>query len=76
MNHNEQIRLILADDHAIVRDGLRRLLEDKPNLKIVGQASDGDETITPIEARHSDPRFVDAPTCGERIATYGVRSVE
>ena len=45
MNHNEQIRLILADDHAIVRDGLRRLLEDKPNLKIVGEASNADETI-------------------------------
>jgi len=37
--------VLLADDHAIVRRGFRRLLEDDPAITIVGEASDGDEAI-------------------------------
>jgi DNA-binding NarL/FixJ family response regulator len=39
------IAVLLADDHAIVRRGFRRLLEDDPELTVVGEASDGDEAI-------------------------------
>jgi DNA-binding NarL/FixJ family response regulator len=39
------ITVVLADDHAIVRRGFRRLLEDDSAIKIVGEASDGDEAI-------------------------------
>lgn len=39
------IAVLLADDHAIVRRGFRRLLEDDPELRVVGEASDGDEAI-------------------------------
>jgi len=35
------IRILLADDHTIVRQGLARLLEDQPDLKVVGEATDG-----------------------------------
>ena len=35
------IRLVIADDHPIVRDGLRRLLETEKDFTVVGQASDG-----------------------------------
>jgi DNA-binding NarL/FixJ family response regulator len=41
----EEIRLVLADDHAVVRSGTRELLEQQPDLKIVGEASDGEEAI-------------------------------
>jgi two-component system response regulator NreC len=41
----ETISILLADDHAIVRDGLRRLLDEQPDLTVVGEASDGDEAI-------------------------------
>jgi DNA-binding NarL/FixJ family response regulator len=39
------IAVLLADDHAIVRRGFRRLLEDDPALVVVGEANDGDEAI-------------------------------
>jgi DNA-binding NarL/FixJ family response regulator len=41
----EEIRLVLADDHAVVRSGTRELLEQQPDLKIVGEASDGEEAV-------------------------------
>jgi two-component system, NarL family, nitrate/nitrite response regulator NarL len=39
------IRIVIADDHPIFRDGLRRLLESEPNLKVVGEACDGAEAV-------------------------------
>ena len=35
------VRILLADDHTIILDGLRSLLEKNPAFKVVGQASDG-----------------------------------
>jgi len=40
-----RITVLLADDHALVRRGFRRLLEDDPELAVVGEASNGDEAI-------------------------------
>lgn len=37
------IRVVIADDHAIVRDGLRSLIEAHPDLRVVGEAADGEE---------------------------------
>jgi len=39
------IRVFLADDHGVVRDGLRRLLEDTDDLRVVGEAADGLEVV-------------------------------
>lgn len=39
------IRLVIADDHPIFRDGLRRLLEAEPDLKVIGEARDGAEAV-------------------------------
>ncbi len=41
----EKLTVLLADDHALVRRGLRRLLEDDPAITVVGEASNGDEAI-------------------------------
>lgn len=38
-----EVRVVIADDHAIVRDGLRALVEAQPGLVVVGEASDGQE---------------------------------
>jgi DNA-binding NarL/FixJ family response regulator len=42
---NKPIRILLADDHTIVRQGLARLLEEQPDLKIVGEATNGKAVI-------------------------------
>ncbi len=38
-------RILLADDHAVVRDGLRRVLDAQPDLRVVAEASDGVEAV-------------------------------
>ncbi len=42
---SQPIRIVIADDHPIFRDGLRRLLEAEPDLKVVGEAQDGTEAV-------------------------------
>ncbi|MBA7663508.1 Transcriptional regulatory protein LiaR [subsurface metagenome] len=39
------IRIVLADDHEIVRQGLRSLLEKEPDIKVVGEAEDGRKAL-------------------------------
>jgi two-component system, NarL family, response regulator LiaR len=39
------IRILLADDHAILRKGTRQLLENEPDMTVVGEASDGEEAV-------------------------------
>jgi DNA-binding NarL/FixJ family response regulator len=41
----QPIRIVIADDHPIFRDGLRRLLETEPDLKVIGEACDGAEAV-------------------------------
>src|SRR5258707_3126875 len=41
----QQISVLLVDDHSLVRRGFRRLLEDEPDIRVVGEAGDGKEAI-------------------------------
>ena len=41
----EKIRILLADDHTVLRDGLRALLERQPDMTVVGEAGDGRECV-------------------------------
>jgi DNA-binding NarL/FixJ family response regulator len=41
----DRITVLLADDHALVRRGFRRILEDDPAIEVVGEASNGEEAI-------------------------------
>lgn len=45
-NKETSVRIVIADDHTIFRDGLRRLLESEPELQVVGEAADGAEAVT------------------------------
>ena len=36
-----EINVLLVDDHALVRRGFRRMLEDEPGIRVLGEASDG-----------------------------------
>jgi two-component system, NarL family, nitrate/nitrite response regulator NarL len=42
---DQPVRLVIADDHPIFRDGLRRLLEAENDLKVIGEAKDGAEAV-------------------------------
>jgi two-component system, NarL family, invasion response regulator UvrY len=53
------IRVFVADDHAIVRDGLRRLFEATPDMRLVGQASDGRELLVAAETGEWDVLVLD-----------------
>ncbi|HET7441369.1 MAG TPA: response regulator transcription factor [Terriglobales bacterium] len=45
IRRSQPIRIVIADDHPIFRDGLRRLLEAEADLKVVGEACDGSEAV-------------------------------
>jgi two-component system response regulator NreC len=45
-----KIRVLLADDHAVLRAGLRALLQAQPDMEVVGEANDGNEAIRMAEA--------------------------
>ena len=53
------IRLLLVDDHAIVREGLRMLLGEVPDLELVGEAKDGPEAVTTAAALRPDVILLD-----------------
>jgi len=47
-----KISVLLVDDHALVRRGFRRLLEDEPDIQVVGEASDGMDAVRLAEELH------------------------
>ena len=53
---SEKISVLLVDDHSLVRRGFRRMLEDEPDLEVVGEASDGEEAVK--IARSLKPRVI------------------
>ena len=61
---SDTISVLLADDHALVRRGFRRLLEDDPALRVVGEASNGDEAIQLAASLTPDVIVMDAAMPG------------
>ncbi len=53
------VRIVIADDHPIFREGLRRLLEAEPGLVVVGQAGDGDEALKLVSQLKPDVLLLD-----------------
>ena len=53
------IRIVLADDHVLMRHGLRLLLERQPDFQVVGEAADGRETVEICDAQKPDVLVLD-----------------
>jgi DNA-binding NarL/FixJ family response regulator len=64
-----KIRILIADDHGIVRAGIRSLLENQPDMEVVGEAADGWEAVTLATRLRPDVVLMD-------IAMPGLRGME
>jgi len=51
---NQKVRIVIAEDHTILREGLRSLLSSDPSFEIVGEAEDGREAIKCVEKFRPD----------------------
>ncbi len=54
-----RIKVLLADDHGLVREGLRKLLEIEPDIRVVGEASDGLEVLEMVDKLEPDIVLMD-----------------
>ena len=73
-----RIRLLIVDDHPVVRDGLRGILEGSPDFEVVGEAANGAEAVTRARALRPDVVLmdlrmpdVDGVTAIKRLAELG-----
>ncbi len=57
--NGEPIRVVVADDHAIVREGLRLVLAAQPTISVVGEAGDGNEALALVEQLSPDVVVMD-----------------
>lgn len=55
----ESLRVTIADDHPVFRDGLRALLSSLPDVEVVGEASTGEEAVTLAQHLHPDVVVMD-----------------
>lgn len=59
MSTPSRIRILLVDDHTLVRRGIRRLLEDQANLEVVGEAGGGEEAVAKATELQPDVILMD-----------------
>ena len=70
-------RLLIVDDDALVRAGLRMILESADDLEVVGEAADGTEVVTAVQRHHPDVVLMDIrmPRMDGLSATTAVRAL-
>jgi DNA-binding NarL/FixJ family response regulator len=77
MPEPDEITVLLVDDHSLVRKGFRRMLEDDPSMRVVGEASDGHEAVEAVGALK--PRVVvmdfSLPSMNGAVATRRIRQL-
>ena len=70
-------RIVLADDHVLVRQGIRKLIEESPDLQVVGEASDGSELFELLRNVKADLAILDItmPNISGIEATQRVKAI-
>ena len=71
MNAHPHLRVLLSDDHPVVRRGLRNILESTSDYEICGEAGNGDQTLELADRLHPDIVITDismTPTNGLEVA--------
>ena len=70
-------RVLLVDDDALVRTGLRLILDSAADIEVIGEAGDGDEVVTAVQAHAPDVVLMDLrmPRTGGIAATQAVRAL-
>ena len=53
------IKILIADDHPLIRQGLRVIIETQPDLELVGEASNGEQAVQQALALHPDIVIMD-----------------
>jgi DNA-binding NarL/FixJ family response regulator len=71
------ISVLLVDDHSLVRRGFRRMLEDEEGLRVVGEASDGQEAVEAVGALQPHVVVMDfaLPSMNGALATRRIRGL-
>ncbi|MGQ0540121.1 MAG: response regulator [Gemmatimonadaceae bacterium] len=59
MVHNECVRVLVADDHVIVREGIRQVLEAEPGIRVTALASSGEEAVSAAAREQPDVVLLD-----------------
>lgn len=74
--HNRVIRVLLADDHALVREGTRRLIEAESDLEVVAEAASGEEAVEAVRRLRPDIAIMDIamPGMGGIEATRAIKA--
>lgn len=73
----EEIKVVLADDHVVVRNGIKMLLENEGEIKVIGEASDGYEALEAVKNLQPDVLVIDIrmPNMGGLEATSKLKGV-
>lgn len=65
----ENIKILIADDHTVVREGTRQILEQEPDFEVLAEAADGEEAVKKAGSTHPDVAIID-------IAMPGMDGIE
>lgn len=66
MMNSNSYRIVLADDHIILRDGIKHIIQETPDLKVVGEATDGLELLILLNKQDADMVLLDISMPGMR----------